>query len=138
MPTVEEVMTRGIISVKETDTIEDAMKTMVERHVSSLIVQKNSDNDVYGIITRKDVINHIIAGNKDLKTTKVSELMTKPVMTITKQMDVVAAAKLMEKTDVRRFPVCDGDKLVGIISNSDIFRAYVIDNIIEKQHKKTK
>jgi isocitrate dehydrogenase len=138
MPTVEEVMTRGVISVKETDTIEDAMRMMVERHVSSLIVQKNSDNDVYGIITRKDVINHIIAGNQDLKKTKVAELMTKPVMTITKQMDVVAAAKLMEKTDVRRFPVCDGDKLVGIISNSDIFRAYVIDNIIEKQYKKSK
>jgi|WetSurMetagenome_2_1015567.scaffolds.fasta_scaffold07902_4 isocitrate dehydrogenase len=138
MPTVEEVMTRGVISVDENDSIEDAMRTMVERHVSSLIVAKNSDNDVYGIITRKDVINHIIAGNQDLKKTKVSELMTKPVMTITKQMDVVAAAKLMERTNVRRFPVCDGDKLLGIISNSDIFRAYVIDNIIEKQHKKSK
>jgi CBS domain-containing protein len=138
MPTVEEVMTRGVISVDEKDSIEDAMRTMVERHVSSLIVRKNSDKDVYGIITRKDIINNIIAGGRDLKKTMVSELMTKPVMTITKQMNVVAAAKLMEKTDVRRFPVCDGEEIVGIISNSDIFRAYVIDNVIEKQNKKSK
>jgi len=138
MPTVEEVMTRGVIAIKETDTIEEAMKTMVERHVSSLVVQKNNENDVYGIITRKDIINHIIADGKDFRNTHVSDFMTKPVMTITKQMDVVAAAKLMEKTNVRRFPVSDGEKLVGIISNSDIFRAYVIDNIIDKQRKKNR
>jgi CBS domain-containing protein len=61
--------------------------------------------------------------------------MTKPVMTITPSMDVVAAAKLMEKTRVRRFPVVENNVLVGLISNSDIFRAYVMDNIISKAKK---
>lgn len=136
MPTVEDVMTRGIISIDETASLEEAMKTMVERHVSSIVVKKNNDGDCFGIITRKDVIQAVIGRGEDPKKLKVSDVMTKPVMTITRQMDVIAAAKLMEKTHVRRFPVADGDKLVGIISNSDIFRAYVIDNILDKPKKK--
>jgi CBS domain-containing protein len=136
MPTVEDVMTRGIISIDETASLEEAMRTMVERHVSSIIVKKNNDGDCFGIITRKDIIQAVIGRGEDPKKLKVSDVMTKPVMTITKQMDVIAAAKLKEKTHVRRFPVADGDKLVGIISNSDIFRAYVIDNILDKPKKK--
>ena len=138
MPIVEDVMTRGVISIDENASLEDAMRTMVERHVSSIIVKKLNDGDCYGIVTRKDIITNIIGKSGDVKVLKVSDVMTKPVMTITKQMDVVAAAKLMEKTHVRRFPVEDNGNIVGIISNSDIFRAYVIDNIIEKDRTKKK
>jgi CBS domain-containing protein len=124
MPTVGEVMTRGVITIGEEESVASAMKTMVERHVSSLIV------------TRKDIIHSVVGRSKDPKEMKVADVMTKPVMTITPSMDVVAAAKLMEKTKVRRFPVVENNVLVGLISNSDIFRAYVMDNIISKGKKK--
>ncbi len=138
MPTVQEVMTKGVITISEDAPVEEAMKTMVERHVSSIIVQKNSDNDVYGIVTRKDIISRVFSRGDDVKKLKVGDVMTKPVMTITPQMDAVAAAKLMDKTNVRRFPVVQDDKLLGIISNSDIFRAYTIDNIMAKEDKHKK
>jgi CBS domain-containing protein len=136
MPTVGEVMTRGVITIGEEESVALAMKTMVERHVSSIIVKKKDETDVYGIVTRKDIIHSVVGRNNDPKDIKVAELMTKPVMTITPSMDVVAAAKLMEKTKVRRFPVVENNVLVGLISNSDIFRAYVMDNVINKAAKK--
>lgn len=136
MPTVGEVMTRGVITIGEEDSVAQAMKTMVERHVSSIIVKKKNDADVYGIITRKDIISSIVGRGNDPKQMRVADVMTKPVMTITPGMDVVAAAKLMEKTKVRRFPVVENNVLVGLISNSDIFRAYVMDNVIAKGKKK--
>jgi CBS domain-containing protein len=136
MPTVGEVMTRGVITIGEEESVALAMKTMVERHVSSLIVKKKDDADVYGIVTRKDIIHSVVGRNNDPSDMKVVDVMTKPVMTITSGMDVVAAAKLMEKTKVRRFPVVENNVLVGLISNSDIFRAYVMDNIISKAKKK--
>lgn len=138
MPRVEDVMTRGVITISQDASVEEAMKTMVERHVSSIIVQKNSDDDVYGIVTRKDIISRVFSRGDDVKKLKVADVMSKPVMTITPQMGAVAAAKLMDKTNVRRFPVVENEKLIGIISNSDIFRAYVIDNIINRENKKTK
>ena len=136
MPTVGEVMTRGVITIGEEESVALAMKTMVERHVSSLIVKKKDDADVYGIVTRKDIIHSVVGRGNDPKDIKVADVMTKPVMTITPGMDVVAAAKLMEKTRVRRFPVAENNVLVGLISNSDIFRAYVMDNVISKAKKK--
>lgn len=136
MPTVGEVMTRGVITISADESLASAMKAMVERHVSSIVVKKEDDSDVYGIVTRKDIINSVVGRGDDPREMKVSDVMTKPVMTITSGMDVVAAAKLMEKTSVRRFPVVEGNVLVGLISNSDIFRAYVMDNLINKNKKK--
>jgi CBS domain-containing protein len=136
MPTVGEVMTRGVITIGEEESVASAMKTMVERHVSSIIVKKKDDADVYGIVTRKDIIHSVVGRGNDPKDISVADVMTKPVMTITPSMDVVAAAKLMEKTKVRRFPVVENNVLVGLISNSDIFRAYVMDNVIGKAKKK--
>lgn len=135
MPKVEDVMTRGVITISEGASVEEAMKTMVERHVTSLVVRKSNDADVYGIVTRKDLITRVFARGEDPKQLKVFDVMTKPVMTITKKMDIVAAAKLMHRTDVRRFPVVEHEELVGIISNSDIFRAYVMDNIMSQDDK---
>jgi len=135
MPTVGDVMTRGVISIDETSSIEEAMKTMVERHVTALVVKKAHEADVYGIITRKDVVGKIIAEGEDPGKLKVADLMTKPVMTIPKQMNIIAAAKLMEKTNVRRFPITDKDEIVGIVSNSDIFKAFVLDNLMDKKRK---
>jgi CBS domain-containing protein len=136
MPTVGEVMTRGVITIGEEESVATAMKTMVERHVSSIVVKKKDESDVYGIVTRKDIIHSVVGRSNDPKGMIVADVMTKPVMTITPSMDVVAAAKLMEKTKVRRFPVVENNVLVGLISNSDIFRAYVMDNIITKAKKK--
>jgi CBS domain-containing protein len=136
MPTVGEVMTRGVITIGEDESVASAMKAMVERHVSSIVVQKRDESDVYGIVTRKDIINSVVGRGNDPLKILVSEVMTKPVMTITSSMDVVAAAKLMEKTSVRRFPVVENNVLVGLISNSDIFRAYVMDNVIIRDKKK--
>lgn len=136
MPTVGEVMTRGVITIGEDESVASAMKAMVERHVSSIVVQKKDESDVYGIVTRKDIINSVVGRGNDPLKILVSEVMTKPVMTITSSMDVVAAAKLMEKTSVRRFPVVENNVLVGLISNSDIFRAYVMDNVIIRDKKK--
>lgn len=135
MPTVEEVMTRGIISILESASVAEAMKLMTERHVSSLIVERENDADVYGIITRKDVISKVIGHGLDPVKMKVYEVMTKPMMTVNKKMDIMHVARLMARTDVRRFPVMEGDKIIGIVSNSDIFRAYVLDNVAERKKK---
>ncbi len=132
MPKVEDVMTRGVISIDENANIEEAMRMMLERHVTSLVVRKKDDSDVFGIVTRKDIIHGVIGRHNDPVKVKVAEVMTKPVMTVTKQMDVVDVAKLMEKTHVRRFPVVENEKLVGLVSNSDIFKAYALDYFASK------
>lgn len=133
MVIVKDVMTMGVISIDENATVEEAMKTVVERHVSCLIVEKSSEDDIDGIVTRKDIITKVVGLDYDPKKVKVADIMTKPLMTVTPQMDMMHVARLMAKTNVRRSPVRENDNIVGIISNSDIFRAYVMDKVIKKK-----
>lgn len=132
MTTVGEVMTQGVISIREEASVEEAIKTMGERHVSCLIVEKKDETDIDGIVTRKDIINKVVGIGRDIKKTKVSEIMSKPLMTVNPQMDVMCVARLMAQANVRRFPVRQNDTIVGIISNSDIFRCYFIDKLCKK------
>jgi len=118
-----EIMTRGVMTIKRDASVMEAMKQMVDRRVTSLIVEKESEHGVYGIITRKDIVNKVIAYNKDLKNTKVSEVMSEPILTISPDLSIETVARLMTKTDIRRFPVMEGNKLIGLISNSDILKA---------------
>jgi len=122
-------MTRGIMTIKKDAAVAEAMKTMVDRRVTSLVVEKDFDSDVYGIITRKDIVNKVIAYGKDLKKTKVSDIMTEPLMTISPDMSIENIARLMAKTDIRRFPVMEGNKIIGMVSNSDILKAIALEEL---------
>ncbi|MBN2014835.1 MAG: CBS domain-containing protein [Candidatus Altiarchaeota archaeon] len=124
-----EIMTRGIMTISKDASVMDAMKKMVDRRVTSLIVEKEGEHGVYGIVTRKDVVNKVIAYNKDPNKVKVSEVMSEPLMTISPEMSVETIARLMAKTDIRRFPVMEGNKLVGMVSNSDIMKAIALENM---------
>ena len=120
---VRDVMRRDVITIDPDASIMDSMRKMVNERITSLIVEKPTDKSVYGIITRKDIVNKVIAYNKDLKTTKVSEVMSEPILTISPDLSIETVARLMAKTDIRRFPVMEGNKLIGLISNSDILKA---------------
>ena len=124
-----EIMTRGIMTIKKDAAVAEAMKTMVDRRVTSLVVEKDFDSDVYGIITRKDIVNKVIAYGKDLKKTKVSDIMTEPLITISPDMSIENIARLMAKTDIRRFPVMEGNKIIGMVSNSDILKAIALEEL---------
>ena len=120
---VREIMTAGVEKIAPTATVADAMKRMIELHITSLIVDRKDADDSYGIITRRDIINKVISERLDPKKVKIAKIMSKPILTVHPDDDDSSVAKLMAKTNIRRFPVHDGHDLVGLISNSDIFRA---------------
>ena len=120
-------MTAGVEKISSNATVAEAMKRMTELHITSLIVDKKTDDDSYGIITRKDIVNRVVAENLDPDKTRVAKVMSKPILTVHPDDDVASVAKLMAKTNIRRFPVHNGHDLVGVISNSDIFRAEALE-----------
>lgn len=124
---VREIMTDGVEKINARSNVKEAIDRMMELHITSLIVDKRDDDDAYGIITRKDIINKVIAERIDPKEVRVSKIMSKPLLTVHPDDDIRSVAKLMAKTNIRRFPVHNGHDLVGLISNSDIFRAHAVD-----------
>ena len=99
---------------------------MRSRHVSSLLVNRRTHDDAWGIVVRKDVVNKVIAPGKDPDKVKVFDIMTRPVIMVSPGLALKYCARIMDQSGIRRAPVFDGKDVVGIISNTDIFDALVL------------
>lgn len=126
---IREVMTTGVEFINGDASVKDAMKRMLEHRITSLLVEKEDKGDQYGIITRKDILDRVIAREKNPNTIKVRDIMTKPVITVNPETDIIEIAKLMAEKNIRRFPVEENGKLIGLISNSDILRAVTLSDL---------
>lgn len=118
-----DVMTRDVAFIDGAATAADAIRIMRERRVSSLIVNRRTPDDAWGIITRKDVVNKIVDPGRDPNEVKVFEIMTKPLVVLSPGLALKYCARLMHATGIRRAVVFDGKDIVGILSNTDIFNA---------------
>ncbi len=120
----QNIMTKTVFMVNEDLTVSEAVKRMVKKDVSCLIINRNSPDDAYGIVTRRDVVNKVVAQGIEPDKITLAEIMTKPLLTISPNLAIRHVARLMVHTGVRRMPVFDGHTIVGIVSNSDVFRGF--------------
>ena len=116
---VGEIMTKDVLMIDKNKKVSDLLDEITEKNVGSFLIELGND---YGIVTRKDIVNKVIAYGEDMDKVKVEDIMSGPVLTISPDLSIVETARLMAKTGVRRFPVMENGKLVGIVSNSDILR----------------
>ncbi|HOS69788.1 MAG TPA: CBS domain-containing protein [Bacillota bacterium] len=123
---VKQIMTTDVSTVTPNDTITKAASIMNQLNVGSVPVIDG--NRVVGIVTDRDITLRGVAksGNPNQK---ISEVMTTDVKYATPDMDVHAVADLMAENQVRRLPVIDNDKLVGIVAIGDL----AVENIFENE-----
>lgn len=119
----QDVMTKDVVYVDGSETVAAAIALMREKVVSSLIVQHRSQEDAYGIVTRKDVVNKVIDPGKEPAEVKVFEIMSKPLVMVSPGLALKYCARLMHHAGIRRAPVFDGTNIIGMLSNTDIFNA---------------
>lgn len=119
----QDAMTKDVVYVDGSVSVADAVALMREKRVSSLIVKNRSQDDAFGIITRKDVVNKVVDPGKSPADVKVFEIMTKPLIMVSPGLALKYCARLMNASGIRRAPVFDGKKIIGMLSNTDIFNA---------------
>jgi CBS domain-containing protein len=118
-----DVMTKDVINIEGSKSVADAIRLMKEKHVSSLVVNRRGQEDAWGMLTRKDVVNKIVDPGKDPNEVKVFEIMSKPLIMVSPGLALKYCARLMNHSGIRRATVFDGKEIVGILSNTDIFNA---------------
>ncbi|MBI2965615.1 MAG: CBS domain-containing protein [Chloroflexi bacterium] len=118
---VEEIMKSNVKTISPERSIVDAARYMRSFGIGCLVVV--DDGGISGIITDRDLVVRAITHGHDVNRTTVGQHMTSPVTTIDAEMDVLDAAHLMAERGIRRLPVADNGRLIGIVSNSDIARA---------------
>ncbi|MEM3113408.1 MAG: CBS domain-containing protein [Candidatus Pacearchaeota archaeon] len=109
---ISQIMRKAYV-IDENVTLKEAAKIMSDKKIGGLIVIKN--NKISGIITERNIINNL----KDLNA-KVSKYMSKNVISISPNENVETAARLMTQNKIKRIPVVDNGKLIGLVRITDV------------------
>jgi len=117
---VRDVMVREVVTVDEDSSIKEAVDIMNEFQIGSLIVLEKGK--AKGIVTERDFLRRVTAEAKDIMNTKVKEIMTTPLVVVEPGTDLEEAMKLMFKNKIKKLAVVDSNKLVGIVTLTDIAR----------------
>lgn len=124
---VRDLMRREVQTVERTATLGEAALLMNRVGCSSLVIEPLDDSDAYGIVTRKDLLNIMVMEVHDEFVSQVGDIMTKPAITVAPALSIENCLLLMRVTGTRRLPVVGGEKLVGMISNTDVFNRLIAE-----------
>jgi CBS domain-containing protein len=117
-------MKQPVHSIQPAESVAAAVREMQARGISCLIVAPRYPGDLFGIVTKSDIIGKVVARGRDPQRVHVSDVMTRPVFTVRPDSSMRECAALMMRYHVRRLPVCaEGGPPVGIVSDSDVFDA---------------
>ena len=117
--TVKEVMTPRPQTVKTSSTVAEAARKMRQNDVGAMVVVDDSDR-VVGVVTDRDLTVRVIAEGKDPASTRIAEAASRDLTTITPTDSAEQAVRLMREHALRRLPVVEGDRPVGIVSIGDL------------------
>ena len=115
--TIADIMTKSVISVDASITVNEASKMMEDSKVGAVIVMEN--NIPVGIVTDRDFAVKIVAHAYQI-TTPVKQIMSSPLFSINSDESVRTAADLMHDRGIRKLPVIDNEKVVGMITATDL------------------
>jgi CBS domain-containing protein len=117
---IKEVMTRDVRACEPNATVADAAKVMAQEDVGPVPIVE--DGRLIGIVTDRDIVVRVVAEGRDPNATTVSEIASTELVTVSPDDDLDEALKLLAERQIRRLPVVEGDRLVGIVAQADIAR----------------
>ncbi len=115
---VSRLMTQPVLRIDEASTAQQAAEVMGRERVGALLMTRRGED--VGIITERDIISKIIATKGRLDETPVTAVMSKPLVTVDRDTAGEDAIRTMVDNDVRRLPVTDEGRIVGMFTTSDV------------------
>jgi CBS domain-containing protein len=115
---IKDIMTNQVAYVSPENTVVEAAQLMQKHDVGSVPVCQG--DHIVGIVTDRDIVVRNIAHGKDPRSTPVSDVMTSQVKLVSPNMSLNQAAELMAESQVRRLPVVDQDRIVGMVALGDL------------------
>lgn len=131
---VEDVMVEDVISVSEKATVREAAELMNKHEIGCLVVVKKGKP--VGIVTETDMVKRVILKPVDPKKTRVSKIMSKPLVVGSTQMGVDEVSKLMRKQKIKKLPVVEKGRLVGLVTTTDLVRSPEVMKMMIKAIKR--
>ncbi|MEE8180266.1 MAG: CBS domain-containing protein [Nitrosopumilaceae archaeon] len=115
---VNQIMKTNVVSIDENATVQDAAQQMVKSNIGCVIITR--DGIPFGIFTESDFVRIAAKGNPLF--TAISGVMSTPLVVINPGETLWEAAEIMKKKDIHKLPIQDENKIVGIITASDLVK----------------
>jgi CBS domain-containing protein len=122
-----DIMQTDVATILPELTVQDAAALMRHHGVRSLIVEKESDDDAYGIVTYADIVDKVLAYGFEPAEVRVDEVMTKPLITVNPSLKVEMIARLFAHSNIGHVPVIEDHRLVGIVSMTDLITEVITE-----------
>jgi CBS domain-containing protein len=135
---VRDVMSKDVKVVRPDTTVKEVVATMNKFSIGSIIVVQGERP--VGIITERDILRRLVEPCLAPETLTARQLMTSPVFTINETANIEETAKLMARKNVKRLPVTDNGRLVGMITYTDIVAEVptllsILEELVRPQHR---
>ncbi len=115
---VKDIMVSPVVTIEENKTAKEAGERMKKTRRGALIVTRKGKP--IGIVTDSDLVRKVVARDLKASSIKVKDIMSKPLVTVRPKEDILEATRKMKKSNIKRLPVVEKGKLVGVISLTDI------------------
>ena len=127
---VKEIMTPKdrLITVSPMSSVREVLALMSKHCVRSVIVEKSSPSSAYGLLTYKNILQSIVAEEGDIDLLNVYDIASIPAISISRELDIKYAAKMMVTSGIKRLLVIDNNNLYGILTMTDII-SVLMDSI---------
>jgi len=125
---LRDIMVKKIVTVKANATAKRAVEIMNKHEIGCLVVV--SHGEPVGIVTERDMLKRIIHELKKPEKTRVIDIMSTPLILVTPEMNTGDAAKLMFEQNIKKLPVVENSRLVGLVTLTDIIRSQEVLNFL--------
>jgi len=118
---VEEVMTKNVITIEPSKPVKRAAELMDKHDIGCLIVVE--EGKPIGIITERDMLKRVLLQFRDPRITRVSDIMSTPLMVSTPETDLREAVRLMNERRIKKLVIVEDNVLIGLLSITDVVRS---------------
>ena len=113
---VRDVMMSNFTKVDGVMKVSDVLNMMRDKNINAILVEPRDENDVYGIMTLKDIARKVIGENRKLHEAHIYEIMSKPVLSVKSDMPVPYAARFLTNFNVSYAMVIENNEVTGMVS----------------------
>jgi len=131
---IEDIMVEDVVAVPEKATVREAAELMSKYEIGCLVVVRKGKP--VGIVTETDMVKRVILQPVDPGEIKVGEIMSEPLVVGAPQMDIDEASRIMRKRKIKKLPVIENGRLVGLVTNTDIVRSPEVMKMMIKSIKR--
>lgn len=117
---VRDVMANTYVIIDGLTTVKEGIQLARQHQVKALVVDKRHEGDEYGIVLMNDIAKKVLAQNRSADRTNIYEIMTKPALSVSPDMNVKYCARLFERFGISRAPVIEHGQIIGMVSYNNI------------------